>query len=83
MDEIDYQINDLLNQRAEYALEIVKVKVAEDGKLTKFYRPKRKAEILEKITTQNKGPLLAEAVATIFKSIMKNLEILKLIIIRN
>lgn len=33
---------------AEYALEIVKVKIAEDGKFTKFYRPKRKAEILEK-----------------------------------
>ncbi|WP_082160436.1 chorismate mutase [Candidatus Coxiella mudrowiae] len=48
MDEIDYQIHDLLNQRAQYALEIVKVKIAEDGKLTKFYRPKRKAEILEK-----------------------------------
>ncbi|WP_157843762.1 chorismate mutase [Candidatus Coxiella mudrowiae] len=38
----------MLNQRAEYALEIVKVKIAEDWKLTKFYRPKRKAEILEK-----------------------------------
>lgn len=36
-----------------------------------------------KITTQNKEPLPAEAVAAIFKSIMKKCRGLKLIIIRN
>ncbi len=71
IDEIDYQIHDLLNLRASYALKIAKVKVAEEGELTKFYRPEREAEILERITAHNKGPLSAKAIAIIFKTIMK------------
>lgn len=71
IDDIDYQIHDLLNQRAEYALEIAKAKVKQEGELTKFYRPEREAEILERITAYNKGPLDVKAVAAIFKIIMK------------
>ncbi|WP_407647518.1 chorismate mutase [Coxiella endosymbiont of Ornithodoros maritimus] len=62
---------DFLNLRASYTLKITKSKVAKEGELTKFYRPEREAEILERITTHNKRPLSAKAIATIFKTVMK------------
>jgi chorismate mutase/prephenate dehydratase len=71
IDAIDYQIHDLLNERAKLALQVADVKVANDSALTNFYRPEREAEILRHITAYNKGPLSATAIAAIFKAIMK------------
>ncbi len=70
IDEIDYRIHDLLNERAKYALEIAKVKMDNDGNSVEFYRPEREAQILKQITTHNKGPLAPTAVANIFRAIM-------------
>ena len=71
IDDIDYQIHDLLNARATLALKVAKIKMAESGDATDFYRPGRETEILARIKSYNKGPLSADAVANIFKSIMK------------
>lgn len=71
IDRLDYHIHDLLNERASIALQVADAKVAENASLSDFYRPEREAEILQKITAYNKGPLSAEAIASIFKAIMK------------
>ncbi len=73
IDAIDYQIHDLLNNRAKLALEVAKVKIANAnaGELTEFHRPEREAEILRRISEHNTGPLSATAVAAIFKCIMQ------------
>lgn len=72
IDAIDYQIHDLLNLRATHALEIANIKRAMGSvKPEDFYRPERETQIIERIREYNKGPLTAEAVAEIFKSIMR------------
>lgn len=71
IDEIDYKIHDLLNERAKLALEIAKIKINKEGKFTDFYRPEREAEILQQIHEYNRGPLSDKAVANIFKVIMQ------------
>ena len=71
IDNIDYQIHDLINERAHCALQVAKIKVAEGGELVNFYRPEREAQILQRITEHNTGPLSADAIANIFKTIMK------------
>ncbi len=72
IDLLDYHIHDLLNERATIALQVADAKVAENSSgFTDFYRPEREAEILQKITAYNKGPLSAPAIAVIFNTIMK------------
>jgi len=71
IDQIDYQIHDLLNERATLALQVAKEKIAEQGESVNFYRPEREKEILQHIADYNKGPLTPEAVTTIFKAIIK------------
>lgn len=78
IDDIDYQIHDLLNERAKKALEVAKIKIAKDGELVKFHRPKREAQILHQISKYNKGPLTSKAISNIFRAIMiecRNLQI--------
>lgn len=70
IDQLDYQIHDLLNERATLALKIADTKV-EATQLHDFYRPERETQILQQITDYNKGPLSAQAIASIFKAIMK------------
>jgi chorismate mutase/prephenate dehydratase len=70
IDNIDYQIHDLLNERAVIALEVAKVKINQGGDLVNFHRPEREAEILKKVAEYNKGPLSDEAVTAIFRDIM-------------
>ena len=70
IDEIDYKVHDLLNERAKIALQVGKIKVENKDTKTEFYRPEREREILEKISKYNKGPLSDQAVANIFKTII-------------
>jgi len=70
IDNLDYKIHDLLNERAKLALQVGKIKVEKDGTNVEFHRPEREHEILEEISKYNVGPLADEAVANIFKSIM-------------
>lgn len=71
IDRIDYQIHDLLNERAKLALQVADAKISEDANLRDFYRPEREAQILEQIAAYNKGPLSTTVIAEIFKTIMK------------
>lgn len=69
IDQIDSDIQQLINQRAELALNIGKVKKSTDDKPV-FYRPEREAEVLKKIINRNKGPLSDNQISLIFRDLM-------------
>lgn len=71
IDKIDYQIHDLLNERAKLALKVGKLKIQEDGESTEFFRPEREREILAAISKHNQGPLSDDAVVNIFRVIIQ------------
>ncbi|OYY03400.1 MAG: chorismate mutase, partial [Mehylophilales bacterium 35-46-6] len=67
IDAIDTQILKLVNDRASHARHIGELK--DDGVI---YRPEREAQVLRRLTELNQGPLPAESVTNIFRSIMSN-----------
>lgn len=68
IDQIDEKIKNLINQRAELVLKVGKTKGQE--KNPKFYRPEREAQILQKLTENNKGPLSNQQMIEIFRAII-------------
>jgi chorismate mutase/prephenate dehydratase len=69
IDELDKTIQKLLNERAECAMEVARIKLAEDPD-AQFYRPEREAQVLRKVMERNRGPLTNQTVARIFREIM-------------
>ena len=72
IDALDEQLLTLLNERAQCALEVGKIKEqqpAADQEATVFYRPERVAQILRRLTEQNPGPLSNADVETLFREI--------------
>ena len=73
IDALDGQLLALLNERAQCALEVGKVKerqgVDADQETTVFYRPERVAQILRRLTEQNPGPLSNGDVETLFREL--------------
>ena len=69
IDAIDEQVHQLLNQRAEAAMEVARIKLAADPNAV-FYRPEREAQVLRMVQERNKGPLDDEEVARLFREIM-------------
>lgn len=69
IDSIDQQILQLINQRANCAIEVAKTKQAE-GETGTFYRPDREAQVLRRIKELNPGPLSDNAAAHLFREIM-------------
>jgi chorismate mutase/prephenate dehydratase len=67
INDLDNQLLNLLNQRAEAALEIGDLKRRQD--LASFV-PEREIEVLERLVALNAGPLPAEAVRAIWREIM-------------
>jgi chorismate mutase / prephenate dehydratase len=67
INDLDNQILNLLNQRAEAALEIGDLKRRHD---LPYFVPERVAEILNRLTTQNTGPLLPETVRAVWREIL-------------
>ena len=67
IDALDNEMLKLVSRRAQLAHEIGGLK--DDGVI---YRPEREAQVLRRLTELNKGPLPAEAVTQIFRSIMSN-----------
>ncbi len=67
IDGIDNEILGLLNKRARNVLDIAHIKRNEKAK---FYSPEREREILERLTSLNKGPFPNEAVKVIFREIL-------------
>ena len=67
IDNLDSQLLTLLNQRALVAERVGEVKKREG---TPFFRPDRVAQVIEKITRANPGPLKSAHVAAIWREIM-------------
>ncbi|MFA5353684.1 MAG: prephenate dehydratase [Thermodesulfovibrionales bacterium] len=67
IDSIDAEMLSLLNRRAELAIEIAHVK--REASL-RFHSPERERAILERITSQNKGPFPNDALRVILREII-------------
>ncbi len=67
IDEIDEKILGLINDRAEKAVEIGRIKTS--GRLG-FHAPDRETKIIRNLKGKNKGPLPSDAVRVIFREIM-------------
>lgn len=71
IDDIDYQIHDLLNQRALCSIEVCKIKYQLDKSIKDFYRPEREQQMFAAISAYNKGPFSDEALLAIFQEIVR------------
>jgi chorismate mutase / prephenate dehydratase len=67
IDSIDDQLIDLLNQRAEVAVGIGKLKAAA---AQPAYAPERERQILDSLRQRSKGPLPESALRVIYKEII-------------
>ena len=67
IDEIDTQLLTLLNQRANCATEIGKIKAQNS---IEIYNPAREREIIENLIAHNEGPLPELAIQNIFELII-------------
>lgn len=71
IDHLDETILQLVNQRADCALEVAEVKqkfAGDDAPV--FYRPEREIQVLRNILEKNPGPLSDEKIAALFRQIM-------------
>ena len=68
IDELDEQIQALINERADCALQVGKVKHRDNDPV--FYRPEREVQVLRRVRERNTGPLADEQVARLFREIM-------------
>lgn len=68
IDQIDEQLQRLISERAQCALEVAHLKKSEGD--APFYRPEREVSILRTALSRNQGPLSDEAVMRIFREIM-------------
>lgn len=69
IDEIDDQLLGLVNERAQAAMEVARIK-RESGEPGDFYRPAREAEILRRLRDANTGPLGTDEVIRLFREVM-------------
>lgn len=69
IDALDEQLLQLLNRRANLALEVAKTKLAA-GEQGSFYRPDREAMVLRRIQSLNTGPLADITIARFFRELM-------------
>lgn len=67
IDEIDRKLVELLNERSRCAVEIGRLKRAENLPL---YQPEREREILENVERANPGPLPDTAIRRLFERIL-------------
>ncbi|MET0089274.1 MAG: prephenate dehydratase [Candidatus Thiodiazotropha sp.] len=69
IDRIDAQLQTLLNERAQAAQEVARIKLKANPE-AEFYRPEREAEVLRRVKERNQGPLDGEEIARLFREIM-------------
>jgi len=69
IDELDDKIIDLLNQRAKIVIEVGDIKKAE--KLD-FHSPNREREILERLTSRNRGPFPQDTLKAVYREILSS-----------
>lgn len=71
IDRIDQQILELLNKRGELSLKIGTLKHRYDHTLNNIRNRERELEILNNITTHNRGPFSDMQLTTIFELIFE------------
>lgn len=67
IDEIDNKLVELLNERSKCAIEVGKIKHAQN---LKVYDPEREREILRRIKKGNPGPLDDEGLQRLFERVI-------------
>lgn len=67
IDRIDDEIVSLLNKRSAVVIEVGKIKRAQKSR---FYKPDRERQILERLTALNKGPFPNDALKVIYREIL-------------
>lgn len=67
IDELDLKLVELLNRRSHCAIEIGRIK-REMG--LPVYSPQREAEVINNVTSHNRGPLPDEAIRRLFERII-------------
>jgi chorismate mutase/prephenate dehydratase len=67
IDAIDDEIISLLSRRAEVVIEVGNIKRAQKSR---FYKPDRERQILERLTSQNKGLFPNDALKAIYREIL-------------
>lgn len=67
IDGVDRELLDLLNRRAEYAMEVGRVK---QGSGAAFYAPSREADLVRELSQLNRGPFPAKAIRPVWKEII-------------
>ena len=71
IDAVDRDLQRLLNERADLAQRVAKIKSAEtDAEAPVFYRPEREAQILKRVRDENEGPLSDDNMARLFREII-------------
>ena len=71
IDGIDDEIARLLNERAQAAIDVAEIKVAESGGgKTVYYRPEREAEVFARLRAGNAGPLSDRDMERLFRTII-------------
>jgi len=72
IDAIDDQLLALLSKRAQCAEEVGETKRAAGDKDLWFYRPEREAQILQRMSANNPGPLPNERITAIYREIISS-----------
>jgi len=72
IDAIDDQMLELLSKRAECAEEVGDTKRQAGETDLWFYRPEREAQILNRVSENNQGPLANERVTAIFREVISS-----------
>ena len=67
IDEIDQKLLELLNDRSRCAIEIGKIKRAQN---VRVYDPERERDILRRMKEQNPGPLDEEGLQRLFERVI-------------
>ncbi len=71
IDTIDSQLLELMNQRANCAMEVARTKIS-TGETGSFYRPDREALVLRRIKEKNPGPLSNDSAVRLFRELMSS-----------
>ncbi len=69
IDEIDQRIQELIQERAQFARQVGKAK----GPLkaaVEYYRPEREAQVLRRVVDRNQGPLADDVLVRLFREVM-------------
>lgn len=74
INEIDKNIVDYLNKRAEVVLKIKRLK---EDRSVPLYDAKREEELFNNVVKYNKGPLYNDNIVQIFESILRNVQVLE------